>query len=85
MKRVLAVSEYNDPNFMVKNMIGLEESGQSVLIERPTRRGFALNVDEDFAYLIEHEYALRTHTAVLSVLELNNPFDPKFMGNRFWQ
>jgi len=67
-------------SFMVKNMISLEESGESVLKKRDRMIGVAFLVDGDSAYLVEHEWALRWDTAFLNIVDLRRPEEPEFQG-----
>ncbi len=76
---LLFVAGYN--SFFIKNIRSLDASEETTLIERQTKRGIALLVDADYAYLIEHEFALRATTAVLGIINIRETFKPQFLGN----
>ncbi|MDD3682115.1 MAG: hypothetical protein PHX36_11385 [Mesotoga sp.] len=74
----LYISGFN--NLMIRNVNDINESGRSALVERDGTRGVGLIVYGDFAYLVEHEWALRSTTAFLNVVDLRVSDEPKFMG-----
>jgi len=74
----LYVAGFN--SLMISSMSSIEESGESVLKKREKMRGVAILVDGDFAYLVEHEWALRTTIGLLNIVDLRRPEEPKFEG-----
>jgi len=74
----LYISGFN--NLMIRNVNDINESGGSALVERDRTRGVGLIVYGDFAYLVEHEWALRSTTGLLNVVDLRVSDEPKFMG-----
>jgi len=74
----LYVAGFN--SLMIRSMSSIEESGESVLKKRENMRGVAILVDGDFAYLVEHEWALRTTIGLLNIADLRRPEEPKFEG-----
>jgi hypothetical protein len=43
-------------------------------------RGSQFSSTENFAYLVEHEWALRTTIGLLNIVDLRRPEEPKFEG-----
>lgn len=74
----LYISGFN--NLMIRDVNGTEKNEDSILLEREKTRGVAAIVDGDFAYLVEHEWALRSTTAFLNIVDLKVSDKPKFMG-----
>lgn len=68
-------------SFLTKNIRDLNANEEATFIERQARRGFALLVDADFAYLIEEKFVLVSTSATLEIIDITEASKPQFMGN----